>query len=206
MNTRMWHALLLALLTALAVGGGSALLVPALAQAPQAAADMILTNGKIITVDPRFSIAQAVAIRGERIVAVGTNQEIARLAGPSTRRIDLRGRWSFRDSSTTTLTTWKRASCGRWAPPRQRRQPQTGAGDDSCEGELAEAWRVGVHARRLVARPVHRRQTAVDEGRAGQGGAEQSGAAAVHARGDLSEQPRRGCPRRRQAQGSVDQA
>jgi hypothetical protein len=60
--------------------------------ARQATADLVLTNGKIITVDDRFSIAQAVAIRGERIVAVGTSQEIARLAGPSTRRIDLRGR------------------------------------------------------------------------------------------------------------------
>ena len=58
----------------------------------QATADTVLTNGKIITVDDRFSIAQAVAIRGERILAVGTNQEIGRLAGPSTRRIDLRGR------------------------------------------------------------------------------------------------------------------
>ena len=56
------------------------------------APDLILSNGKIITVDERFSIAQAVAIAGERIVAVGTNQEIARLAGPNTRRIDLRGR------------------------------------------------------------------------------------------------------------------
>jgi predicted amidohydrolase YtcJ len=57
-----------------------------------APADTILTNGKIITVDDRFSIAQAVAIRGDRIVATGSNQDIARLAGPSTRRIDLRGR------------------------------------------------------------------------------------------------------------------
>ena len=55
-------------------------------------ADLILSNGKIITVDERFTIAQAVAITGERIVAVGTNQEVARLAGPETRRIDLRGR------------------------------------------------------------------------------------------------------------------
>ena len=57
-----------------------------------AAADVILSNGKIITVDDRFTIAQAVAVRGDRIVAVGSNQEIARLAGPATRRIDLRGR------------------------------------------------------------------------------------------------------------------
>jgi len=60
--------------------------------AQQAAPDLILTNGKIITVDERFTIAQAVAIKGDRIVAVGANQAIAQLAGPNTRRIDLMGR------------------------------------------------------------------------------------------------------------------
>ena len=60
--------------------------------AQQPPADLVLTNGKIITVDDRFSIAQAVAVRGDRIIAVGTSQEINRLAGPDTRRIDLRGR------------------------------------------------------------------------------------------------------------------
>jgi predicted amidohydrolase YtcJ len=55
-------------------------------------ADLILSNGKIITVDERFTIAQAVAVRGGQIVAVGTNQDINRMAGPATRRIDLRGR------------------------------------------------------------------------------------------------------------------
>jgi hypothetical protein len=60
-------------------------------QAQQAAPDLILSNGKIITVDETFSLAQAVAVRGDRIVAVGTNQDINRLAGPNTRRIDLRG-------------------------------------------------------------------------------------------------------------------
>ena len=57
-----------------------------------AQSDLILTNGKIITVDERFSIAQAVAIRGDRIVATGTNQEIGQLAGPNTRRTDLKGK------------------------------------------------------------------------------------------------------------------
>jgi predicted amidohydrolase YtcJ len=57
-----------------------------------AAPDTILTNGKIITVDDRFSIAQAVAVRGDRIVAVGTNQDITKLAGANTRRIDLKGK------------------------------------------------------------------------------------------------------------------
>lgn len=55
-------------------------------------ADVILTGGKVVTVDERFSIAQAVAVRGDRVLAVGSNQEISRLAGPATRRIDLRGR------------------------------------------------------------------------------------------------------------------
>lgn len=55
-------------------------------------ADIVLTNGKIITVDNRFSIAQAVAVKGDRIVAVGTSADINRLAGPNTRRIDLAGK------------------------------------------------------------------------------------------------------------------
>ncbi len=61
-------------------------------RAQQAAPDLILTNGKIITVDERFTIAQAVAVRGDRVVAVGASQEISQLAGPGTRRIDLRGK------------------------------------------------------------------------------------------------------------------
>jgi predicted amidohydrolase YtcJ len=61
-----------------------------LAQAP--APDLILSNGKIITVDERFTIAQALAVSGDRITAVGTNQEVGRLAGPSTKRIDLGGK------------------------------------------------------------------------------------------------------------------
>jgi hypothetical protein len=70
---------------------------PASAQSSGAAArgapaDTVLTGGKVITVDDQFSIAQAVAVRGDRIVAVGTDQEINQLAGPNTRRIDLRGR------------------------------------------------------------------------------------------------------------------
>ena len=67
--------------------------VAPVAQTPATAfADLVLTNGKIVTVDERFTIAQAIAVKGERIVAVGTNQDISRLAGPNTRRIDLRGR------------------------------------------------------------------------------------------------------------------
>ena len=76
-----------AMLLVLALASGVATL-----PAQQPAPDIILSNGKIITVDERFSIAQAVAIRGDRIVAVGTDAEVAKLASPATRRIDLRGR------------------------------------------------------------------------------------------------------------------
>jgi predicted amidohydrolase YtcJ len=55
-------------------------------------ADIVLVNGKIVTVDERFTIAQAVAVRGDHIVAVGSNADIGKLAAAGTRRIDLGGR------------------------------------------------------------------------------------------------------------------
>ena len=58
----------------------------------QDAPDHILVNGKIATVDDLFSIREAVALRGERIVAVGSNAAIEALADASTRRSDLGGR------------------------------------------------------------------------------------------------------------------
>ncbi len=57
----------------------------------QETADRILTGGKIVTVDEGFSIAEAIATRGERILAVGSNAEIEEFAGPDTERIDLKG-------------------------------------------------------------------------------------------------------------------
>jgi predicted amidohydrolase YtcJ len=60
--------------------------------AQQPPPDLVLTNGKVVTVDERFTIAQGLAVRGDRIVAVGSNQEMAKLAGPNTRQIDLGGR------------------------------------------------------------------------------------------------------------------
>src|SRR6516165_5095298 len=53
---------------------------------------LILRNGKIITVNRRFDIAQALAIRDGRIVAVGTDAEIQPLIEAPTRVIDLVGR------------------------------------------------------------------------------------------------------------------
>jgi predicted amidohydrolase YtcJ len=64
--------------------------LPIAAQQPRP--DVILTNAHVITVDSADHIAQAVAIAGNRITAVGTIADITRLAGPATRRIDLHGR------------------------------------------------------------------------------------------------------------------
>ena len=62
------------------------------ARAGTSPADLILTNGKIITVDPAFTIAQAIAIAGDRIVAVGPDAAMAAMAGPATRVVDLKGK------------------------------------------------------------------------------------------------------------------
>jgi predicted amidohydrolase YtcJ len=53
--------------------------------------DTIFYNGKIITVDSGFTIAQAFAVRGDLYVAVGTDAAIRALAGANTRLVDLRG-------------------------------------------------------------------------------------------------------------------
>ncbi len=66
------------------------LLLPALgaAQTP----DRILYNGQILTVDEDFSTAAAIAIDGDRILAVGDVDEIRALAGPDTEQTNLEGR------------------------------------------------------------------------------------------------------------------
>jgi predicted amidohydrolase YtcJ len=57
-----------------------------------AAQDLVLINGKIITVDAKDSVAQAVAITGGKIVAVGSNEAARQAAAPNARVIDLHGR------------------------------------------------------------------------------------------------------------------
>ncbi|MGA9427069.1 MAG: amidohydrolase [Terracidiphilus sp.] len=55
-------------------------------------ASVILINGKVWTVNPAQPVAQAVALDGNTILAVGSDAEIRKLAGPGTRTIDLAGR------------------------------------------------------------------------------------------------------------------
>jgi len=55
-------------------------------------ADMVLVNGKIVTVDNDWSIAEAVAVKGRRIIGVGSDRAMKKLAASGTRVIDLKGR------------------------------------------------------------------------------------------------------------------
>jgi predicted amidohydrolase YtcJ len=83
-------------------------LFAALSQAhAQPAADLVLVNGKIWTVDPANPRAEAVASIGSRIVAVGTNAEIKPWIGRATKVVDLHGRLvvpGFNDAHVHFLT------------------------------------------------------------------------------------------------------
>ena len=67
------------------------LLLVMIVQAQQPA-DLILHNGVVYTVDKSNSTAQAVAIKEGKFVAVGSNADVLKFRGPSTRVIDMRGR------------------------------------------------------------------------------------------------------------------
>ena len=75
---------LLALCCALACSGAS---FHAWAQA-----DLVLVNGRIHTLDAKSTVAEALAVKGERIVAVGNFARVKLLVAKSTRVVDLNGR------------------------------------------------------------------------------------------------------------------
>jgi predicted amidohydrolase YtcJ len=75
--------LLLASLVALAATASAA---------PPEAADRVFVNGRVWTADPDRPWAQALAVRGPLLAAVGTNEYVQRLAGPRTEVLDLAGR------------------------------------------------------------------------------------------------------------------
>src|SRR5262245_30816287 len=58
-------------------------------------ADLILVHGRVYTLDAQKPWTQALAIRGDRLLAVGSDKEIRALAGPRTRVIDLRGAFAL---------------------------------------------------------------------------------------------------------------
>ena len=85
-------SLFVLLLAAVVILTASSPAWPASQHNKHASPDTILFNGKILTVDNKFRIAEAVAIRDGRFIAVGRNRTIQRLAGPKTVKIDLKGK------------------------------------------------------------------------------------------------------------------
>lgn len=83
----MKHALVLAFVLAV-----SSMSVSMVVANRRPAPSLILFNGKIFTSDAAHPYVQALAIRGERIVAAGDTDKIRALAGPHTKQIDLGGR------------------------------------------------------------------------------------------------------------------
>ncbi len=81
---------LLLVALALALFGACAQRAAPEAVAP-ATADLVLTHGRIVTLDQRQPEARALAVRGDRVLALGSESEIARLVGAHTKVIDLHG-------------------------------------------------------------------------------------------------------------------
>jgi len=81
---------------ALGPGGGDVAALPSPASSDASRgdgeADLIVYNGRIVTVDPDFSIRQAMAVKGNRIAAVGGNEDILRLKTDRTETLDLNGK------------------------------------------------------------------------------------------------------------------
>ena len=64
----------------------------ALAQTQARYADLVLRNGKIVTLDARNQVVQALAVKGDRIMAVGSVADAKRWIGPSTKVVELGGK------------------------------------------------------------------------------------------------------------------
>src|SRR5262249_31426559 len=54
-------------------------------------ADLVLRNGKIVTMNAAAPTAQAIAVRGDKVTALGSNADAQRWIGPQTKVIDLNG-------------------------------------------------------------------------------------------------------------------
>jgi predicted amidohydrolase YtcJ len=98
-------------------------LLPAGLDAQQAPA-YIFHYGKVLTVDNSFSVAQAVAVTGNQITAVGTDAAVLPLAGNSTVKVDLKGRTMIPGLVDTHrhMYSYAESAYGRLLDAHQRRR------------------------------------------------------------------------------------
>ncbi len=95
MNARRYTVLIASLLVLGACGGGSQDAAESAAAPEVAPADLVLRGGKVATVDPALGNAEAVAVNGYQVTAVGSNDEISAYIGPQTEVIELNGRFAM---------------------------------------------------------------------------------------------------------------
>jgi predicted amidohydrolase YtcJ len=114
---------------AIVVAMAIAALTGATASAGTVVADVILHGGVVVTLDPAHPVAQAVALRDDRIVAVGSNQRVLRMRGRGTKLVDLRGR--------TVLPGFNDAHA-HWIGDRDG--PSLGSAEDAVGAVLAQGW------------------------------------------------------------------
>ena len=108
--------------------------LPALAQQK---ADVVLRDGKILTVDSNFSTAEAVAISGNRITAVGSDADVMKTAGPNTKVIDLKGRTVVPGLIDTHRHIYERENYdGKLTPDQQKNYPVDWRGVTSTQDVL----------------------------------------------------------------------
>jgi predicted amidohydrolase YtcJ len=81
-------------------------------------AELIFSGGPVVTVDPQNRIAEAVAVRGDRIVNVGDAAGAAEWTGPRTRVVDLRGRTAAKEPQRTELMFYNAAGEVEEAPDK----------------------------------------------------------------------------------------
>jgi predicted amidohydrolase YtcJ len=97
MNARRYTVLIASLLALVlgACGGGSQDAADTAVTPEVAPADLVLRGGKVATVDPALGNAEAIAVNGYQITAVGGNDEISAYIGPETEVIELNGRFAM---------------------------------------------------------------------------------------------------------------
>jgi hypothetical protein len=79
-------------------------------QGAEPPADLVVLNGKIVTVDPQSLIVEAAAVRDGRFVAEGANSKVKKLVGDRTRVIDARGKMPRRNSAAKAANVPGRSS------------------------------------------------------------------------------------------------
>ena len=106
MGVAIWAQKRRKVLASLIASAGAAMVPRGGRAKPIVPADLILRNGRLLTVNTAFDVAQSVAVASNRIMAVGSDADVATLAGSATRVIDLKGATvvpGLRDSHLHTL-------------------------------------------------------------------------------------------------------